>query len=154
MRSTVTYSLIMCAAISSMFARTASMIVAATTNDVRAATEMVLAGWHVPVQEHGASTIVSKKVEVAVSDITNYIVENQPDEAPGWTKARVWFHITTENNGSITEVGVVAFFERYGTRSAFMLIPPSWIAVPSNGILEQKFLVDIKKALATEGGAR
>ena len=155
MRSKVTYGLLLCVAISSMFAGSAvSMIVAAKTHEIGAAAETVLADWHMPFKEQSEDEIVTEKVEICLDDIANYIVEDQPDAVPGWTKARIWFYVTIRSHQSVSEVGVVAFFERYGTRSAHMLIPPSWIAVPSNGNLERELAADILRVLATEGGAR
>lgn len=156
MRSKVRYYLLMCVAISCLFsATTASTIVAAEAQDVLTAAGTVLADWHMPIIEHNETEIVTEKVEIGIDEIADYIIENQPDTVPGWTKARVWFHITAKEHSSITEVGIVAFIERYGTRSALMLIPPSWIAVPSSGNLEQELIADIERVLSTtEGGAR
>jgi hypothetical protein len=154
--SRVICGLLICVAVSSLFARPGrSTVFVAETDEVLAAAETVLADWRIPVQEHNEMTIVSKKVEIAIDDIAGYVDENQPDATPGWTRARVWFEITAVNKGDMSQVTVAAFFERYGTRSALLLIPPSWVAIPSNGTLEQEFIKEISTVLsATEGGIR
>jgi|GEM_PF-2156791 len=96
---------------------------------------------------------VTEKVEVDVDILNNYIVNDLPDDNSGWTKARVFLCIKAfDINYGQTEIIIEAFFERYGTRSALMLIPPTWVPVSSNGLLEKEILLEIENRLTTSRG--
>ena len=88
--------------------------------------------------------------------LNTYIADNRPNDNPGWKRARVSVLIkANESDYGDTEIMVEAFFERYGTPSALMLIPPSWVPVPSNGVLEEEVLLEIEERLTnTTGGAQ
>lgn len=106
-----------------------------------------------PIREIVDGELVTEKVEVDVDILNNYIVNDLPDDNPGWTKARVFLCIKAfDINYGETEIMIEAFFERYGTRSALMLIPPTWIPVPSNGLLEKEILLEIENRLTTSRG--
>jgi hypothetical protein len=107
----------------------------------------------IAVKESFPSEFITQKVTLDIHLLNNYIADNQPDENPGWTKSRVSLYIRfCEIDAGATEVIVEAFFERYGTRSALMLIPPTWVPVPSNGFFEEEILVSIEKQLTPQQG--
>ena len=125
-------------------------------SDVLTASKEVLLQRNIAVKESFPGEFITQKVSLDIDLLNNYIADNQPDENPGWTEARVSLYIRfCEIDAEETEVIVEAFFERYGTRSALMLIPPTWVPVPSNGFFEEEILLSIEKQLTPQqGGAQ
>jgi len=125
----------------------------ATTDVLNASNEVLLAR-DITVNESFPQELVTEKTALNIELLENYIADNQPDKNPGWTQARFSLYIRfCEIGADETEVVIEAFFERYGTRSAYMLIPPSWVPVPSNGFLEEEILHAIERTLVeTHGG--
>ncbi len=100
----------------------------------------VLEAKGIPIEKVESGAIISEWVYINIEDLNGYIIENFPDENPGWTKGRYCLHITIEKN----RIEIEAKFERFGVPNAYLLIPPDWVAVPSNGKLEKELLEDIK----------
>ncbi len=124
-----------------------------SSDEVLNAAGTVLAEWHVPIWKTVNSELMTRKIEIDIDLLDSYIAESQQDENPGWTRARVSFLIKAhESARGDTEIMIEAFFERYGTRSALMLIPPSWVPVPSNGLLEKELRLDIEEKLTNVPG--
>lgn len=124
-------------------------------SDVVMASQEVLLQRNFAIEELSPDEFVTQKISLDIDRLNNYVADDQPDENPGWTEARVSLYIRfCEIDTEETEVIVEAFFERYGTRSALMLIPPTWVPVPSNGFLEEEILLSIEKQLTfqQEGG--
>ena len=122
-----------------------------SSSDVIMASQEVLLQSNFAIEELSPDEFVTQKISLDIDLLSNYIVDNQPDENPGWTEARVSLYIRfCEIDTEETEVVVEAFFERYGTRSALMLIPPTWVPVPSNGFLEEEILLSIEKQLTSQ----
>lgn len=99
-------------------------------------------------EEMGEYELVTEKTEIDINILDKYISENQFDENHGWTKAR--FHLKVricEINGGQARIEINAHIERFGVHSAIMLIPPEWISVSSNGVLEKEILEEIEKEL-------
>ena len=120
-------------------------------SDVIMASQEVLLQRDIAVKEFFPSEFITQKVSLDIDLLDNYIADNQPDENPGWTEARVSLYIRfCEIDTKETEVIIEAFFERYGTRSALMLIPPTWVPVPSNGFFEEEILLSIEKQLTPQ----
>jgi hypothetical protein len=122
--------------------------------DVHSALQRVLLERNIVLKESFPQEIITEKSALDIELLENYVADNQPDENPGWTQAHFSLYVRfCEIDANETEVVIEAFFERYGTRSALMLIPPSWVPVPSNGFLEEEILHAIEKRLAeTHGG--
>ncbi len=117
-------------------------------SDVVMASQEVLLQRNFAIEELSPDEFVTQKISLDIDRLNNYVADDQPDENPGWTEARVSLYIRfCEIDTEETEVIVEAFFERYGTRSALMLIPPTWVPVPSNGFLEEEILLSIEKQL-------
>ncbi|MEO0136187.1 MAG: hypothetical protein ABIL39_05580 [candidate division WOR-3 bacterium] len=96
--------------------------------------------------------IVTVSTEFDIRDLHRYIIEEFSDENPGWTQARVQIFvkiraITTEN----TKIEINAVFERFGTPSVLLLIPPHWRNAASNGNLEKELMDKIIASLPTKG---
>jgi hypothetical protein len=90
--------------------------------------------------------------EIDVGKINEYIIEQWFDENPGWIIGRLRIFINLESADPLkTKIEINAFFERYGTPSALLLIPPSWSEVPSNGKLEKEILDKIANRLSIKG---
>lgn len=120
-------------------------------SDVVMASQEVLLQRNFAIEELSPDEFVTQKISLDIDRLNNYVADDQPDENPGWTEARVSLYIRfCEIDTEETEVIVEAFFERYGTRSALMLIPPTWVPVPSNGFLEEEILLSIEKQLTSE----
>ena len=99
--------------------------------------------------------IITDITKMNVHKVNKYIEEIYPDDNPGWTHARYTLTITvSKNSEGQSYISIDAAFERFGVPCAFLLIPPSWISVPSNGKLEQEILTKIEKALASQGRAQ
>lgn len=124
------------------------------TTDVLNASKEVLLARDITIRESFPQDLITGKTELDIELLDNYIADNQPDKNPGWTRARFSLYLRfCEIDVDETEVVIEAFFERYGTRSAQMLIPPSWLPVPSNGFLEEEILHAIEiKLTETHGG--
>ncbi len=120
-------------------------------SDVVMASQEVLLQRNFAIEELSPDEFVTQKISLDIDRLNNYVADDQPDENPGWTEARVSLYIRfCEIDTEETEVIVEAFFERYGTRSALMLIPPTWVPVPSNGFLEEEILLSIEKQLTSQ----
>jgi len=116
--------------------------------DVVNASKHVLRARDITIKELFPRELVSEKIALDIELLENYIADDQPDENQGWMQARFSLYIRfCEISTTETEVIIEAFFERYGTRSALMLIPPSWVPVPSNGFLEEEILHAIEERL-------
>lgn len=126
------------------------------TTEVLSASQEVLLARDITVKELFPHELITEKTTLDIQLLKNYVADNQLDKNPGWTRGRFSFYIRfCEIGADETEVVIEAFFERYGTRSAQMLIPPSWVPVPSNGFLEEEVLVAIEKKLTeTRGGEK
>ncbi len=135
------------------FVASAANTFGSSPSEVLDVTATVLLERQFSIREIVDGEVVTEKVEVDVDILNNYIVNNLPDDNPGWTKARVFLCVKTfDINHGKTEIMIKAFFERYGTRSALMLIPPTWVPVSSNGLLEKEILLEIEKRLTTSRG--
>ena len=96
--------------------------------------------------------VITDWQEIEINKINEYIIEQWFDENPGWTIGRVMVFINLETvDPSHTKAEVNAFFERYGTPSALLLIPPSWSEIPSNGKFEKEILDKITDRLLMKG---
>ncbi|HID32364.1 MAG TPA: hypothetical protein EYP24_03185 [bacterium (Candidatus Stahlbacteria)] len=113
------------------------------TASIRASPESVveiLKTRGIPIEKIDKGTITSGWVPICLEDLNNYITENLPDKNPGWTKARYSLTITISRNAIEIETN----FERFGVPNAYLLIPPAWVPVPSNGNLENELLEIIR----------
>jgi hypothetical protein len=96
---------------------------------------------------------VSDITETDLVAINGYIIENHPDENPGWRKARFYLTVEIDKiNPTQSELMIEAVFERYGVPNAYLSIPDEWIKVSSNGVLEKELLTAIKRRLSNKFG--
>ena len=116
--------------------------------EVLETTEIVLVQKEIAVSEIMDNELITEKIEMDINVMDNYITEDMPEENPGWTQGRFYLSIKiNESDKEQTEITIEAFFEKFGVRSAMLLIPPRWMPMPSNGILEQKILDEIEQML-------
>jgi len=117
-------------------------------NEVFKATQTALNEQGISISKAIDNVLITEKLELDLRALQYYITEDQPDEDPGWIAARYYLQITlNEAVYDQTEVIIEAYYERYGVRSAMVLIPPYWCTVPSNGLMEREILDAIEKTL-------
>uniref|UniRef100_A0A7V0Z3V2 Uncharacterized protein n=1 Tax=candidate division WOR-3 bacterium TaxID=2052148 RepID=A0A7V0Z3V2_UNCW3 len=108
----------------------------------------VTTGYGFKIFYNNEQKLITEWQEIEIDRINNYIVEQWFDENPGWMMGRLRIFINLESTDPLhTKVQVSAFFERYGTPSALLLIPPSWREIPSNGKFEKEILDKIANRL-------
>ena len=113
--------------------------------------EQILSEWQIPICERETNQLTTEKMEIDISLLNNYIIEDLPADNPGWTKGRFTLVINVESIGKKrSKLTIEALIERYGTESVMLLIPPIWRPVPSNGKMEQEFIDEIIKRLTDE----
>ncbi len=123
---------------------TSTEVLNSSITDVCNIVQNVLADLNFPIAYASEGLIITEKQDIALEVVNNYIKELWPDENPGWTSARVQITVTLQSvDKSNTRIDVKASFERYGTPNAYLLIPPEWKEVPSNGKFENELLASI-----------
>ncbi len=96
------------------------------------------------------NNIITAITEFNIKDLPQYIIEEFPDENPGWIQARVQIFIKLRTiDAENTKIEINAGFERFGTPSALLLIPPHWRSAQSNGNLEKELIDKINARLST-----
>ncbi|MEO0095482.1 MAG: hypothetical protein ABIL66_06275 [candidate division WOR-3 bacterium] len=96
------------------------------------------------------NNIITAITEFNIKDLPQYIIEEFPDENPGWIQARVQIFIKLRTiDAENTKIEINAGFERFGTPSALLLIPPHWRSAQSNGNLEKELMDKINAILST-----
>ncbi|MEO0106082.1 MAG: hypothetical protein ABIL46_01980 [candidate division WOR-3 bacterium] len=96
------------------------------------------------------NNIITAITEFNIKSLSQYIVEEFPDDNPGWTQARVQIFIRLNSiDAENTKIEINAGFERFGTPSALLLIPPHWRSAQSNGNLEKELMDKINAILST-----
>ncbi len=129
---------------------TASSVLNCPPIEVVASIERVITEYGYDIAYKDETSIYTIVKEVDVNNINKWIIEEFPDENPGWTQARVQIFITLKRTDSQqTEIEINAGFERFGTPSALLLIPPHWRFAQSNGNLEKELMDKIKAFLST-----
>lgn len=133
-----------------------SMIINADTEQLIQSTQSVLIEMEIPIAKFGEKKIESKMIDLPVCELNYYIIENLPDENPGWKNAR--YHLVIEIreiDNTKSELSVNTVFERYGVPNAYLLIPDEWVLVPSNGLMEKQIIDAIsQKILIQTGGEK
>ncbi|MEO0185428.1 MAG: hypothetical protein ABIL20_06490, partial [candidate division WOR-3 bacterium] len=96
------------------------------------------------------NNIITAIAELSIKDLSRYIIEEFPDDNPGWSQARVQIFIKLKSiDADNTKIEINAGFERFGTPSALLLIPPDWRSAQSNGSLEEELMDKINSILST-----
>ena len=115
------------------------------------ATQEVLNDMNVPIKMIEDGLITTAPIEVDIDVITEYIKEDAPVDKPGWEKARLTltFNLQTINSNQTT-VSIEIKIERFGVPHEFLLIPPAWTPVASNGVLEEIILSAIGYKLSPD----
>jgi hypothetical protein len=109
----------------------------------------VLTAQHYTVEAIIPEELITDYKEIDLTMMTPYISEIFPDDNPGWEKARARIMITVSGDEK-SDIQINAFFERFGVPDALLLIPPTWVSVPSNVILESEILLRIEDTLQGE----
>ncbi len=113
-------------------------------NEVHAVTQDVLKVTDFEIMKIEGQKLITESKIVDINWIDKYIIEEWHDENPGWINGKVQLIVQlTAIDDSKTQIEINALFERYGTPSAFLLIPPEWKDAPSNGKLEKDLLAKI-----------
>lgn len=132
------------------------MSVIINTNNVEQvlqSTQSVLTEMEIPIAKSKDGKMESALIDIPVCELNRYIIENFPDENPGWKNAR--FHIVIEIkeiNNNKSELSINAVFERYGVPNAFLLIPDEWVIIPSNGLMEKQIMDAITQRILNQTG--
>ncbi|MGQ9663734.1 MAG: hypothetical protein ACUVUH_00175 [bacterium] len=130
-----------------------STIINADTEQLIQATQSVLIEMEIPIAKFMEKQIESKMIDLPVCELNHYIIENLPDENPGWKNAR--YHLVieiSEVDSTKSELSVNAVFERYGVPNAYLLIPDEWVIVPSNGSMEKQIIDAITQKIQNQNG--
>ncbi|MFB0509969.1 MAG: sialidase family protein, partial [bacterium] len=118
---------------------------------VLTATQEVLNDMNVPIKMIEDGIITFEPIEVDIVAITEYIEEDMPVDKPGWEKARLFLTFNLQPiNSNQTTVSIEIKIERFGVPHEFLLIPPAWTPVASNGVLEEIILSAIGYKLSPD----
>lgn len=118
----------------------------ATPQEVLNVAQSVLVSDEFNVASISSTELVTEHKNIDVAIVAGYISEPFPDDNPGWEKARVRIVLIVYGDER-AEFEIRAFFERFGVPDAFLLIPQTWVSVPSNGVLESKLRQTIEHSL-------
>ena len=111
-------------------------------------TKKVLQDLGIPVYRVTDGTLTTETITLHIDSLSNYIIEDQFDENPGWTRARFWLKIKISGTDKDeTQLEIFAHFQRFGVPSALLLIPPAWTDIESNGRLEKEIFSTIERKL-------
>lgn len=130
-----------------------STIINANTEQLLQSIQSVLIEKEISIARFTDKTIESKIIDLPVCELNHYIIENFPDENPGWTDAR--YHLVIEIrefDNTKSELSVNVVFERYGVPNAYLLIPEEWVIVPSNGSMEKQIIDAITQKIQNQNG--
>lgn len=134
-----------------LFLLTSSSLLNSPVIEVATTAEKVIVECGYEIAYNDETSIITTVKEVDIDNINKYIIEEFPDDNPGWTQARAQIFVRLRQiDAQKTEIEINAGFERFGTPSALLSIPPHWRSAPSNGNLEKELIDRINEILSNK----
>ncbi|RKX70331.1 hypothetical protein DRP53_05265, partial [candidate division WOR-3 bacterium] len=100
-----------------------SITVGSSPDQVLRTIEGILSAREIPIAQISRGGLTTGWVEIDLEELPPYIIDNLPDDDPGWTRARFTLAIRGEKLKDKSQVSIDAQFERYGTKYRYMLVP-------------------------------